>query len=134
MNTQQPDAHLKFICPRCSGRWKAKEDAKNCHGMEPCTKEPDCVAISHFGDCESMPSTENSVAAKRELTQKVLAAIDNLSIDNEYSPEFKNGFHRAVLAARAAAKQVLGEPEGQRAYWRQKQRESRQRRARSERR
>lgn len=134
MSTQQSDVHLKFICPRCSGRWKAREDAKNCHGMEPCTKGADCAAISHFGDCKSMPSADHAASAAREFASKLLKDIDNLSTDDGHSLEFKTGFHRGVLAARAAVKKALGEPEAQRAYWRQNQRESRQRRARSERR
>lgn len=107
-------AHLKFTCPQCGGQWKIKEDAKLCHGMEPCTKGADCMAISHFGDCKSMPSI-----ARQALVQRLLSSIDNLSIDEEYSPEFKNGFHRGVLAAHAAVKKALRDP-GERSYWRRK--------------
>jgi hypothetical protein len=133
MNNQQFDARLKFTCPSCGGRWKVKVDAMLCHGVEPCTKEADCAAASHFGDCKSMPSSEAHRTTRRELNTKLLKDIDNLSIDNGYSPEFLNGFHRGVLAARTAVKKALRESDTQRAYWRQKQSESRQRRARSER-
>jgi len=119
---------LKYTCPRCQGRWKALEDARACHGMEPCTKEADCAASSHFGDCKSMPATDDAIAASQKVLMKeLLTAIDSLSIDDEYSPEFRNGFHRGVLASHAAVKKFLSEGE-QRAYWRRKQSESRQRR------
>jgi len=125
--TEEVETRLKFICPRCGGRWKKKEDARACHGIEPCTKEADCAALSHFGDCKSMTATHYATTDRQALTKELLSTIDILSIDDSYSPEFKNGFHHGILAAHAAVKKVLREPE-QRAYWQQKQRESRQRR------
>jgi hypothetical protein len=119
MNETQLDAGLRFTCTQCGGRWKVKQDAKLCHGTEPCTKETNCAAISHFGNCKSIPSAERATI-KRELTSTLLKAIDSLSIDSQYSPEFKNGFHRGVLDARVMVKKTLsgerevkGEGEGE---------------------
>jgi hypothetical protein len=55
-----------------------------------------------------MPSAEYATT-KRELTSTLLKALDSLSIDSQYSPEFKNGFHRGVLDARAVVKKSLGD-------------------------
>jgi hypothetical protein len=90
------DHRVKFTCPRCNGRWKAVEDARACHGMEPCTRQPDCEAISHWGDCKSMPSTDPIARAKRDLAVKVLAAIDSVSHTKEH------GEHRDPWALKLA--------------------------------
>jgi hypothetical protein len=52
MSDEELNRRLKFTCPSCGGNWRA-EDAKNCHGVEPCTRAVDCAAISHWGYCKS---------------------------------------------------------------------------------
>jgi hypothetical protein len=84
------DHLLKFTCTACGGRWKAYEDAKNCHGIEPCTRESDCASISHFSDCLSMPGT-NSEAELRAEIERLKGEVERLRADRESEMDRESG-------------------------------------------
>lgn len=73
--------NLKYTCPQCGGKWKAREDAELCHGLKVCTRESDCQATSHYGNCKSMPSTpvyhqEDVDRAATAMRDKCVADLD----------------------------------------------------------